>query len=607
MAIDFVDICEYPPDKLKPSNEPVAIDTETLGGTRETNIPIYFSWAARDIGSGAGPVTTKRGFDFLKKLCIVERPKVFHKASFDLAIVAGLDFEVRGEIHDTLLMHMLLNEHHLEGHALKPLSRELLGRARLDELKLKHAQGPKGLLNAYVPQAILHPYAHADAVDCLDLFYLFKPQLEEQGLWDLYKHEVEVELVYKTINERGVELDLENVEKALKSIFEVLLPLGEKVCAGFGEKFNIAANQQLSIVLSKHFHLTERTPTGQLYPKSPKFFKTDKDTLIKFKSDPRMQALFAWQFLDKARQYLQGYKKRVRGMRLYPNYRQTTITGRAACSNPNLMNIPKQRGRISEVEVGSKELAPQCAEAFRQVRGAITTAPGSRLLSCDYKQIEYRCFAFHTQSERLIAALERGEDFHDFVCKMVFGEVTPQLRYITKIINYGLIYGMGDLLLRTNIQEYLGRDARDILPRYERMLPEMRATQRAIKRVAAQRGYVVGVFGRRYRYLPERPHAIVAWLCQGEGTGSLKKAALVRINKLLQSRRSGIVLDIHDELGYEIYPEDAELVPEIKREMEDFDVLGRIPILVDTAVGPNLLDLKDVSIEEAVAYLRQTV
>lgn len=595
MASTFIDLCDYPIEKLLQGAEPSSIDTETLGATRDTNIPIYFSYASRDFGSGAGPTTTPRGFNFLSDLCTTPRTKVFHNSKFDLWVLDKLGFSVNGQIEDTILMHCLLDEHHLGYHKLKVLSRELLNRDRLDELEL-HAEQRKVKNNLELPQAVLHKYAEPDAVDTLDLYYLFKPQLEEQNLWSLYRMTVAAEMVYLKMFKRGIALDEVNLEKALLVVLGVLSELAEKVWEALGERFKISSPAQLGRALKKHFPLTIETPSGD--------WCTDKDALEPYRSNPKMQLVLAWKFLDKARQYMQGYKKRVRNGRLYADYRQTTVTGRSKCSNPNLENIPKQRGRISEVEVGNAELAEQCAEAFRQVRAAIVPSPGAKFLNCDYKQIEYRCFAFYSGSERLIAALERGEDFHTYTCNIVFGEETPQRRYMIKITSYGLLYGMGAPLLIKRLKIYHPRP-QDVLKQYEEMFPEMRETQARLKAVAARRGYLVDPFGRRYRFIPERPHAVVAWLCQGTAA-NVKKAAMVKTD-IFEGRRSGLVIDIHDELGFEVFPEDAHLARDIKREMEDFNQLGRVPILTDTAVGPNLLDLKDVSIDEAVAYLKGAV
>jgi DNA polymerase-1 len=181
---------------------------------------------------------------------------------------------------------------------------------------------------------------------------------------------------------------------------------------------------------------------------------------------------------------------------------------------------------------------------------------------------------------------------------MVFETYDERQRHIIKIVNYGLIYGMGDELLKQHIKKDCS-DPSEILKRYERMLPEMRYTQHAVKDTAKRRGYVQDVFGRHYRYLVERPHAIVSWLCQGT-VANIKKIALKRTRKVLQdaNARGGTVMDIHDQLVFELYREEAPLVYKLKEVMEDFHQFSGIPIITDTGCGLDLLRFSDLPIDE---------
>lgn len=585
MGFSYTDLCEYPLEALKSSTGYIAIDTETLGATKKTNIPIYFSWASREFGAGAGPTTTQLGYDFLSALCASPNPKIFHNAKFDLRVLRKAGIAVNGEIHDTILMHCLLDEHHLEQHRLKSLSRELLGRSRMDEFDLRREQ-KKVRSNLDVSQEKQHVYAKADAVDTLDLFYLFKPQLEEQNLWDLYRSEVAVEMVYGTLDESGVAVDTAAMKSATAEIGKALAELTEKIHSVFGEQFLISSGVQLGNVLAKHFPLHIRTPKTNAY-------KTSKDVLNPFLKDPKMQIVFAWKFLDKARSTIAGYAKREENGRLHPDYRQTTIPGRCRCSDPNLTTIPKQRGRITEVEVGSKELAVMCASAFRQARKIFIAPPGAVLVSFDWEQVEYRSLVHYSGSKRLIEKLQAGEDFHDTVCLMVFGEITPRKRHIVKVINYGLLYGMGKAYLHRMLSRE-GVVPGSILARYEANFPEMRLTQRRMIATAEKRGYLQDVFGRRYRFVSDFPYKIISWICQGTAA-NIKKNSLLRTNGPLQGKRTKLVLDVHDDLIFETYPEDAYLLPSFKREMEDFPQLD-VPMTVSASTGYNLLEMHDVNV-----------
>jgi len=585
------DICPYPTQaQIDASNEPIALDTETEGTTRETNIPVYFSWAARDFGSGAGPCITPKGFAALQRLCKSSRPKICHNLKFDAQRFDYLGFKLNGELHDTILMHVLLDEHHLEHHRLKALSRELLGRKRDDEIEMIRMRNKK-IPFTRISQELSHKYAVADAEDTLDLFYLLAPQVKQLGCWELYRNEVAASLVYKEIEQNGIRIDLEALATSLKRIDSALDVLASQIYEVFGTHFLISSPAQLGAVLEKHFPLTERTAAGQI--------ATGKKVLEPFRNDSRMQLILAWRFLFKAASTLRGYQKREREGKVHPEYRQTTTTGRSAAKDPPVQQIPKQRGRITEIEVGSKELAKTCADAFRSVRSVFVPSSSALLLACDYAQIEFCAFVHYTGSERLINAIKEGEDLHRLICKMVFGTYSARLRHIAKMLNYGILYGMGGKRMREQLKgEELGDiSIDDIIPQYERTVPEMRMTQRLIQSTGEARGYVKDVFGRRYRFVKEiGSYILVAWLCQGTAA-NIKKIAMARCAKLLRERRSHICLDIHDELVFNLFPEDISLVPDIKTAMEYFPELD-VPAKVVINVGPNLLDMHEVTPEQ---------
>ncbi len=590
----YVDLCEYPFEALASGSGPIAIDTETPGLTKDLRIPIYFSWAAKDLGTGAGPPTTDDGFNFLAALCESPRPKIFHNAKFDLTVLEKLEVPINGEIHDTILMHMLLDEHHLEHHALKPLSRELLGHARMDEFKLRGIWGGRTKANFNIPQELLHPYAREDASDTLELFELFKPQLEEQGLWELYRTiEMPVQMVYKLLDETGVAINVEFAQDAIAEMQKALNVLAEQVYTSFGEQFLISSPQQLGRVLIKHFPLTEQTPTST--PDNLRY-KTGADILKRWLNDPRMQLIQGWKFLANAKSKAVGYEKHVVDGRIHPDYKQTTKTGRCNCYAPNLTVIPKQRGRITEVEVGNAELATLCGEAFRKVRKIFIAPPGALLVAFDYSQIEYRVFVHYTKSKRLIERLCAGEDFHTMICQMIFGEVTKRLRHITKVVNYGILYGMGRAYLYQMLRPE-DISTGNVLSRYETNFPEMRITQRLMENTGRRRGYIVDVFGRRYRYVPEWGYKIVSRICQGTAA-NVKKTAMIRTNKIFEERETVQVLDVHDDLTFEVYPKDIELLIAVKQAMEDFSSRFSVPLPVECSVGYNLLEMEDIELND---------
>lgn len=595
------DLSAYPSTvDILEGEDPCALDTETAGATRESNLIIYFSYAARDVApeGGAGSPLTTKGLECLKSWCESERPIIFHNAKFDIPVISQVGAVPQGEIHDTTLMHTLLDERHLGMHRLKVLSRELLGRSREDEIELHRAQKQygKATANLHVPQELLHKYAVADAVDTLDLYYLLRPELEKQGLWDLYREECNAQYWYISVEAAGIGVNVDYLDEAYNRVEKALNALTEKLFEAFKCRFNPNSPKQVSEVLSRFFALTEKTASG--------YYSTDKAVLEKYLVDPKMQLYFGYKFLSRALSTLKGYKERLsENGRLHPSFRLTTATGRTACSNPNLQTIPKQRGRITEVEVGSEELAAECREAFRSVRKVFVAPPGALLLSIDYSQIEYRCAVHYSGSKKLVDALLAGEDFHTLICRMVFNDVNPRLRHLVKMLNYGMLYGMGP---RTMIRQ-LGRDItkgdpRDIYDQYIENTPDLQSFKKRVEATVKRRGYVRDIAGRRYRHIPGKEYIAVAYLCQGTAA-YFKKQSLCRIQPLIQERRSKTILDIHDEWVWEIYPEDVDLIPFFINCMQDFPQLS-VPVIVECSIGSNLLDQKEVSAEEAQEQLR---
>jgi DNA polymerase-1 len=591
---------------------PIGVDTETLGTTKETNIPVYFSWSSRDplVGSGAGPTTTAAGRDFLAQIAASSNTKVIHNMCFDVSVLIRNGFEVNGTIHDTILAHALLDEYHKQGHSLDSLSWEYLKseRKHVHAAAMLAARQETGWFGD-VPQEIIHPYCLGDSDDMMDLYYIFIEELKKQGLWEVYLSDCAAEEVYRKINDTGVLMDVDAIKSTQKRLVGVLKPLKEQLFEAVGIRWNPNSAPQNSKVLSTFLPLRELTDGGKEVKQmggdpGNAYFKTSKEILQQFVEDKRVQLMLGCKAITKAEQTMRGYLKHIQpDGRMYPNYRQTTNTGRAACSKPSLQQIPKQRGKITEVEVGSKELAEECAEAFRQTRKVFIAPKGKVLVACDYKQVEYRAFAHYSGSERMIKELKAGEDFHKMICELVFDHYDARMRHIVKIPNYGLIYGMGDTLLRKQLALSGAWDGKtDVLALYEQRVPEMRSTQKAIVRVGEQRGFVRDVFGRRYRLAEDEPYKLVSYLCQGTAA-NIKKKALPRCDKILQqSKDSFIVMDIHDELVFEMSLEDLHLLYPIHEAMENFPEFD-VPILTDIAVGVNFLEMQELeSVEDAINY-----
>jgi len=533
-----------------------------------------------------------------------DRPKIFHNMKADITFLLRAGLHVKGPFEDTSIMHAILDPDDINRHALKPTSRRLLGKDRVDEIRLEQEQKkyPRDLCNLCVPQELLHHYAREDAVDTLLLYKVLSRELEQRGQWDLYRACLQAEEAYWKVSERGFLIDLKTLEETLRGTAPVLHQLEERMFAAFGARFNPSSPKQLSEVLGPKLGLVEKTPSG--------VFSTDLEVLSHYKEHPGVQALLAWKFLIKACRMLESYKKEVDNQgRVHPRYFQLTKTGRSQCTVVNLQNIPKARTYPFELELmcGSKEIAEVCADVFAKVRAVFIAAPGAWLVSQDYSQIEYRMAAHFMGNQQIIDSLRAGEDFHKVICEMVFGEYRKELRVPIKKLNYGRLYGMGNSLMAELLSAFDPKPW-NIIKQYDAKCPWMMQFRHKAEQIAATRGYVKDMFGRRYFYDKQAPYKIVAYLCQG-AAANVKKIALGRIHKLLMGiqeeltmppqYRTGIVADIHDDIVLEYYPEDRHLIPEIHRIMKDFPQV-KVPLEVDISVGKSLYGMKEVSLEDVM-------
>jgi len=609
--------------QLGASTEPVAFDTETIGRSDDSGTVIFASWAAADMAADACSVLTPEGQGWLKSLCECKRPKIFHNAArADITFLRNSGYEVAGPIHDTLLMHTFIDEHHRQGHALKALSVELGNdRSDAEQLETIFQRFSRPLCNLQlwrsgspIEKELFWRYAALDAADTLQLWQTFKPQLEANDWWELYEWEVEASLRYLKAGEIGILLDRRELDETYEQLQEPLRRLRGQLKEVFAtewkqcqqwnpkwckqETFSPTAPQQLSAVLSFAFPIYKRTVTGRRAEKCKdrRYFKTSKDELEPFCTDERMQYVLAFKFLNRAQTTLRMWEKAAdEHNRVHPRTRTTTATGRSAVEKPPVQQIPKRRGKITELEVGTKELATLCSNAFRRTRSVFTVPRTALFLNADYSQVEYRFMVVYSRSQRLIEQLRAGIDFHEATCKLVFGRYDKALREIIKIVNYGLLYGMGTALLTTRLQQFMPRhEIPALLERYESELPEMREFQQNIRRLGESQGFVRDIFNRRYRLeidpKTKRPlsYKLVAYICQGSAA-NVKKRSFVRVSQLLEGHCSQPILDVHDQLGFELYEEDIDQVIPIVDIMQDFPTVP-VPLVVSTEIGPNLLD-----------------
>ena len=427
--------------------------------------------------------------------------------------------------------------------------------------------------------------AHADAV--LRFVPAARDRLAHRDQLALYDDvERPLAAILAGMEARGIAVDLPNIESLAIETAEATERLQEAIHALAGEPFNIGSPQQLGRVLFEMMALPSggRTKTG---------YATGSEILLPLARDHEIVRLvLEWREVTKLRStYLDVIPKMLdaRG-RLHTQFNQTsTATGRLSSTNPNLQNIPVR------------------TELGRRIRRAFVAPPGRVLLAADYSQIELRIMAHLSGDEAMREAFRAGEDIHDVTARGIFaiaeGDVaTRDQRRIAKSVNFGLLYGMSEFGLAQRL-EIDRTSARAMTEAYFARFPSVRAYIARNLEFGRENGYVPTVLGRR-RYMPDlrsRNYPLRA-AAEREATNApmqgsaadLMKLAMVRVEATLaiEEPTAELLLQIHDELVFEVPRERAEAVARIVRaEMEGALELS-VPLEVVVKVGPSLYEVE---------------
>lgn len=430
--------------------------------------------------------------------------------------------------------------------------------------------------------------------DFAEAFANIKKEIKEKNLAFIYENvELPLTPVLRRMENRGVKVDKKFLVQLSKDYHQELDKISKRIYTAAGGEFNIASPKQLGDVLFDKLGLAsakqKKTAGGQR--------STKESELLKLRSaHPVVDDILAHRELSKL---LSTYIDTIPTLldnkdRLHTTYLQTgTTTGRIASQNPNLQNIP------IKTELG------------RVIRNAFVADKGMVLVAFDYSQIELRIAALLSGDEALADIFRNGRDVHTEVASRVFRvraeDVTYEMRRRAKVINFGILYGMGV----TSLQQALGTkrvEAQDFYDQYFAAFPRLSAFMDETIANASRLGYTETHFGRR-RYFDGIKSPIpyvkaaaerMALNAPFQGTAAdLFKIAMLRVDEYLQREKRGyLLLQVHDELVFEI-EEDAvkDIAPKLKGLMEgvipEKDRNG-IPILVEGKVGKNWGEMKSI-------------
>ncbi|MFH0841707.1 MAG: DNA polymerase I [Bacteroidota bacterium] len=577
-------------EKMLKLNE-FCFDTETtsIDPLNSEIVAIAFSW---EKGLGYLFHFPESRDETLKLLDII-RPLLENKAilkvgqniKFDIQVLANYGINVSGPFFDTMIAHYLLEPD--MRHNMNLLSETYLSYSPVHIESLIGEKGKNQKNMRTVPVEPLKEYAVEDADVTCQLKNVFEPRLKAEGLSNL-ACEIEMPLisVLADVERNGVILDREALKSITASLRDDIIVLEKEIYSLAGIEFNISSPKQLGDVLFVHLKLDDNARVTRT-----KQFNTSEEILQRIKhKHPVIDKVLEYRGLKKLLStYVEALPELIdkKTGRIHTSFNQAVAsTGRLSSNNPNLQNIP-----IRE-------------ERGREIRKAFVPAEGHIFFSADYSQIELRLMAHLSGDKSMISDFLSGNDIHAATASKIFsvdiGEVTREMRSRAKTANFGIIYGISSFGLSERLT--IGRkEAKELIDGYFSSYPGVKAYMDESIRRARATGYVTTMFGRR-RYLRDinsrnqvvrgnaERNAINAPI---QGTAAdIIKIAMVRIHDRLKSGkfRSNMILQVHDELIFEVYsPELEEIKNIVLHEMSNATKL-EVPLKVDWGTGKNWME-----------------
>ena len=509
------------------------------------------------------------------------KPKVGQNIKYDMHVFANAGITARGYLHDTALQSYVLEAH--RPHGLESLADRHLGR-KAPSYEDVCGKGVNQIPFAQVDVARATTYCGEDSEMTLQVHQRLWPQVEQNaGLRYVYEHiEMPVSAVLARVERYGVLIDAGVLTRQSHELGERLLALEREAYEAAGQPFNMGSPKQIGEILFTKLGLPVKKRTATGVP------STDEVVLQELAADyPLPAKILEHRSLAKLKgTYTDKLPLMVNPQtgRVHTNYAQAiAVTGRLSSNDPNLQNIPIR--------------TPE----GRRVREAFIAPPGHALMSVDYSQIELRIMAHISEDPALLHAFAEGIDVHRATASEVFNvavpEVSSEQRRYAKVINFGLIYGMGAFGLASNLG-IEQKAAKNYIDRYFARFAGVKRYMDDTRASAKAKGYVETVFGRRL-WLPEinsgngprkagaERQAINAPM---QGTAAdLIKLAMIAVQKVIdeEGRATRMVMQVHDELVLEV-PE-AELTwakEALPRLMAGVAQL-KVPLLAEVGIGPN--------------------
>jgi len=573
------------------TNKILVLDTETTSTSAIDAELVGLSFAVKEHEAFYVPIPANREealriVNIFKS--VYEDPqilKVGQNIKYDLEVLRNYNIHLKGPMWDTMIAHYLIQPE--LRHNMDFMAETLLGyqTVHIDELI-----GPRGKkqksMRDLTPQEV-YEYACEDADVTLQLKNKLEPMLREHDCEKLF-YEMEMPLmpVLAEMEMNGVCIDTEALQQTSKLFTERMNETEARIYELAGERFNISSPKQVGDILFGKMKIIEKpkkTKTGQ--------YVTSEEVLTQLQGKHEIVAkILAYRGLKKLLStYVDNLPELINPHtgHIHTSFNQcVTATGRLSSSDPNLQNIPVR------------------GEDGKEIRKTFVPEPGCLFFSADYSQIELRVMAHLSGDENMIRVFREGKDLHAATAATIYKkpieEVTRDERTKSKRANFGIIYGITIFGLAERLD--ITRDeARQLIDGFFETFPQVHDYMEQAKQEARRQGYVPTLFGRR-RYLPDinSQNATVRGFAERnainapiQGTAAdIIKVAMIRIFQRFQKEgiRSKMILQVHDELNFSVYPEEKEQVERIVVEEMEHAFEMRVPLVADAAFGQNWLE-----------------
>ena len=573
------------------TKEFISIDTETTSTDAISAELVGLSFSAEE--SKAFYVPVPANYEEALKVVEIFKPlyesdkimKIGQNIKYDYEVLTRYGVTIQGKMFDTMIAHYLIQpELH---HNMDYLAETLLG---YQTIHIEELLGPKGKKQKNMRDLSptdIYEYAAEDADITLRLRNVLEPRLKELGVEELFWNiEMPLVRVLADMELNGVCLDTEALQDTSKIFTERMKEYEQEIYKEAGEEFNISSPKQVGDILFGKLQIMDKpkkTKTGQ--------YVTSEEVLQSLENkSPIVRNILNYRGMKKLLStYIDALPKLInpRTGHIHTSFNQAlTATGRLSSSDPNLQNIPVR------------------TDDGKEIRKCFIPEEGCLFFSADYSQIELRIMAHLSEDENMIEAFREGHDIHRATAAKIWHEdidkVTDAQRKKAKQANFGIIYGITTYGLAQRM-DISNAEAKDLIQDYFRTFPKVQAYMEHAKEVARAKGYAETLFHRR-RYLADinSRNATVRGFAERnainapiQGTeADIIKVAMVRIWERFKKEgiRSKMILQVHDELNFSVYPEEREQVERIViEEMQNAYPLN-VPLIADAGWGKNWLE-----------------